>query len=73
MSQSPGFCGNAGLRPLLHGGDERVLREIFYEANVAHDSREAGDELRRSSIRRRKAGHFCYSQLPCLPIDPAAG
>ena len=33
--------------PLLERGDERVLREVLGEADVAHDAREAGDEPRR--------------------------
>ena len=35
---------DARLRPLLERGDERVLREILGQADVAHDAREAGDE-----------------------------
>ena len=35
---------DARLRPLLERGDERVLRELLGQADVAHDPREAGDE-----------------------------
>ncbi len=35
---------DARLRPLLERGDERVLREILGQADVAHDPRETGDE-----------------------------
>ena len=52
----PMFCGghepgarlirDAGYRPLLERGDESVLRKFFGDANVAHDPRETGDELR---------------------------
>ena len=38
---------DARLRPLLERGDERVLRELLGEADVAHDPRETGDEPRR--------------------------
>ena len=36
---------DARLRPLLERGDERVLRQLLGEADVAHHAREAGDEL----------------------------
>ena len=35
---------DARLRPLLERGDERVLRQLLGEADVAHDPREPGDE-----------------------------
>ncbi len=38
---------DAGLRPLLKRGDQRVLREFLGDADIAHDAREAGDEPRR--------------------------
>ena len=47
MSQAPGFRGTPGLRPLFERRDERVLREILGEADVADDAYEAGDEPRR--------------------------
>ena len=47
MSQAPGLSRDARLRPLLERGDERVLRELLGQADVAHDPREAGDEPRR--------------------------
>ena len=40
------IVGNAGRRPLLERGDERVLRKLFGQTDVAHHPREAGDELR---------------------------
>ena len=52
MSQAPGLSRNARLRPLLERGDERVLREVLGQADVAHDPREAGDEPARDSIRQ---------------------
>ena len=42
-----GVVRNARRRPLFERRDERVLREIFGEPDVAHDAREAGDDLRR--------------------------
>ena len=47
-----GSCHEPGARivwdtgggPLLQGGDESVLRELFSKANVAHDARETGDD-----------------------------
>ena len=42
-----GLVGNARRRPLLERRDERVLRQLLGEADVAHHAREAGDELRR--------------------------
>ena len=35
---------HARLRPLLQGGDERILREVLGKADVADDAREAGDQ-----------------------------
>ena len=35
---------DARLGPLLERGDERVLRQLLGEADVAHDPREAGDQ-----------------------------
>jgi hypothetical protein len=34
-------------RPLLERGDERVLRELFRDADVAHEPREPRDQARR--------------------------
>ena len=47
MSQAPGLSGTPVARPLLERGDQRVLRELLGEADVAHDAREPGDEPRR--------------------------
>src|SRR5260221_856122 len=38
---------NALLWPLLERGDERVLRELLREPQVAHDPRQTGDQLGR--------------------------
>src|SRR5712691_5231815 len=35
---------DARLRPSLERGDQSVLCEIFGEADIAHDTRERGDE-----------------------------
>ena len=42
-----GVGRHAGLRPLLERGDEGVLREVLRQSDVAHEPREAGDQLRR--------------------------
>ena len=42
-----GVVRDARLRPALERGDQRVLRQLLGQADVAHDAREAGDELRR--------------------------
>src|SRR6185436_4147064 len=39
-----GLVGDAGLRPLFECGDERILREILGQTDVAHDAGETGDE-----------------------------
>jgi hypothetical protein len=38
---------HAGFRPLFERGDERVLREFFGEADIAHETREAGNQAGR--------------------------
>ena len=42
-----GIPRNSGFGPLLQRGHERVVRQIFGKADVAHDSRKACDDLRR--------------------------
>ncbi len=42
-----GILRHAGLRPLLECGDQRVLRQLFGDADIAHDARQAGDDARR--------------------------
>ena len=41
-----GLVGDAGLRPLLERGDERVLRQLLGQPDVAHHARQAGDQPR---------------------------
>ena len=41
-----GVVGDAGLRPLLERRDQRLLREVLGEADVAHEAREARDQPR---------------------------
>ncbi len=36
ISQAPGLSGIADLRPLLERGNERVLRKLLGEADIAH-------------------------------------
>ncbi len=42
-----GVVRDARRRPLFERRHERVLREVFGQPDVAHDAREAGDDLRR--------------------------
>ncbi len=61
-----GVVGDARLRPALEGGDERVLRQLLGEADVAHHAHQAGDDARRLDaphtvdgavdVARREAG-----------------
>ena len=37
---------DARLGPLLEGGDERLLREVLGQRDVAHQPRDAGDQPR---------------------------
>ena len=53
MSHAPGLSGTPDVRPLLERRDERVLRELFGDADVAHDPREPGDEPRRLDPKDR--------------------
>ena len=48
-SHEPGarIVRDARLRPPLERGDERILRELLGETDVAYDPREAGDESSR--------------------------
>jgi hypothetical protein len=39
-----GTCRHAIRRPLLERGDQRVLRQLLGEADVAHDPGEPGDQ-----------------------------
>jgi hypothetical protein len=41
-----GIVRHSGGWPLFERGDQRVLSEIFSDADIAHDPRDAGDELR---------------------------
>jgi hypothetical protein len=38
---------DARLRPLLESGDQGILCQVFRDADIAHDPRQAGDESRR--------------------------
>ena len=44
-----GIIGDARLRPLFECGDERLLREVFGEADVAGEARESGDDAMRQT------------------------
>ena len=39
-----GFVGHAAGGPVFERGDERVLRQFFGQADVAHHARQAGDQ-----------------------------
>ncbi len=54
-----GLVGDAGARPLLERGDERVLRQLLGHADVAHHAREAGDELGLLDAEDRVDGVMC--------------
>jgi hypothetical protein len=41
------IVGNTRLGPLLEGGDQSILREVFGEADIAHDAGQSGDEADR--------------------------
>ena len=41
-----GVVGNAVLRPVLERSDERILRQLLRQPDVAQHAREAGDESR---------------------------
>jgi hypothetical protein len=40
-----GPVGNAGIGPLLKGGDKSVMRELLGDAYVAHEPRKPSNEL----------------------------
>ena len=60
ISQAPGLSGMPDCRPLLERRDERILREVLGEADVAHHAREAGDELRATRSARRRRSRDGY-------------
>jgi len=41
-----GVVGDAGLWPLFQRRDQRLLREVLGQADVAHETRQTGDEPR---------------------------
>ena len=59
---------DARLRPLLERGDQRVLRELFGQADVAHDPRQAGDEPGRLDPPDRVDRAMGVSVAVTLPI-----
>ena len=65
------LVGNALVRPLLERRDERVVRQLLGDADVAHDAREPGDELRPLDAKyrfdcgmRRRLRHRPKSLMP---------
>ena len=76
-----GVVGNARTRPGLEGCDQRVLRELLGEADVAHHARDAGDDLRRldpkdrvDRLVDRRIGHVTdrAPAVRCISVKPAA-
>ena len=63
------------MRPLLEGGDEGFLGEVFGEADVAGDAGEAGDEARGLDAPDGFDGAVWWRdvdrQRTLLPITPA--
>jgi hypothetical protein len=66
-----GISRDAGLGPLLERGDERVVREVFGKAHVSHDSRDAGDDLRRLDAPHRIDGVCCSVAGPQHSSSPS--
>ena len=54
ISQAPGLRGTPGARPLLERGDERVLRQLLGEADVAA-RRGRGPAINRADSIRQTA------------------
>jgi hypothetical protein len=64
------IVGHARLRPRLECCDQRVLRELLGDADVAHHARDAGDDLRRLHAKdrfdrlvRRLGGHAARASV----------
>ena len=57
ISQAPGLSGTPELWPLFERGDERVLGKFFGHADIAHDSRQAGDEPWPTRFARPRQSH----------------
>ena len=51
-----GVVRHALLRPLLERADQRILREFFRQAHVAHHARDRGDDLRGLDLPYRLDG-----------------
>ena len=66
-----GIARDAFGRPLLERRDQRILREIFGEADVARHARQRGDQLRRldlpDRVDRRCVSRFQGSMVPIVP------
>ena len=85
ISQAPGFSGTPGLGPAFERGDERILRQLFREPHVAHDPREAGDQLRlldppdrfdravRFGRRFMATGQTIFAPFGARPAEPRRG
>ena len=67
---------NARLRPLLESSHESILREVLGNADIAHNSRETGDEPRRLDPPDCVDGAMCLgsrhgNRLDHLPTEVA--
>ena len=60
---------HARLGPLLERGDERILREILGQADVAHDPRQPGDEPRRFDPPDRVDGAVMSVPVSVTSVD----
>ena len=65
------IVGHARQRPLFERGDQRVLREILGEADVADDARQPRDDLRRFDAPDGvdRSAHVCAGRSG-LSISP---
>ena len=59
MSQAPGLSGTPDSGHRSSADDQRVLREVFGHADIAHDARQAGDDLRRLDAPHGFDGAMC--------------
>ena len=67
-----GIVRYARLLPFFEGGNQRVLREFFGEADVADDAREAGDQPGRFHLHRRLRRRDVYHWTWTIHITPSS-
>ncbi len=66
-----GIVRDAGLRPFGERGDERVLRQLFGEAHVAHHAGEARDEPGLFDAEDRFDRVMGFGRSPHVPLKRA--